>query len=70
MKVFVATNYHVRCFPPMTLRINVSKESLVAFHKFHGVESSVCMTACNQFSQAFNNLANDESQRMLAREFQ
>ena len=64
------TNYHVNGATPLTLNIGVANAGLAALHKTHSVESSAYVTACNPFSQALNDSANDARQAVLVRELQ
>lgn len=70
IQAYLDTNYHVNGATPLTLNIGVASAGLAALHKIHGVESSAYVTACNPFSQALHDLANDARQAVLARELQ
>ena len=70
IQAYLETNYHVHGVSPLTLRIGVVSQSVAALHKLHGVQSSVYVTACNPFSQAFDESANAARQAALAQELQ
>ena len=70
IQAFLGTNYHVHGAMPLTLNIGVANAGLAALHKIHNVESSAFVTACNPFSQALDDSANDDRQAVLARELQ
>ena len=70
IQAYLQTDYHVHGATPLTLNIGVANAGLAALHKTHSVESSAYVTACNPFSQALDNSANDTRQAVLARELQ
>jgi hypothetical protein len=70
IQAYLETDYHVHSDAPVKLNIGVANPTLAALHKSHRVESSTFVTACNPFSQAFDELANAERQAALARELQ
>ena len=70
IQAYLNTNYHVHGAMPLTLNIGVANAGLAALHKTHSVESSAYVTACNPYSQAQDDSANDAQQAVLARELQ
>ena len=70
IQAYLHTNYHVHGAMPLTLNIGVANAGLAALHKTHSVESSAYVTACNPYSQAQDDSANDAQQAVLARELQ
>ena len=70
IQAYLETNYHVHSDAPLTLNIGVANPTLAALHKAHRIESSAFVTACNPFSQAFDESANAARQAALARELQ
>ena len=70
IQAYLETNYHVHGATPLNLNIGVANAGLAALHKTHSVESSAYVTACNPFSQALDDSANDARQAVLARELQ
>ena len=68
IQAYLETNYHVSGASPLTLNIGVANAGLAALHKTHSVESSAYVTACNPYSQALDDSANDARQAVLARE--
>jgi len=54
--------------PSVTLRVGVACPELMALHRAHRADCSAFVTACNPFSQAFDEAANAERQATLARE--
>ena len=70
IQAYLETNYHVHSDAPLTLNIGVANPTLAELHKAHRIESSAFVTACNPFSQAFDESANAERQAALARELQ
>ena len=67
---YLDTKYHVHGAMPLTLNIGVANAGLAALHKTHSVESSACVTACNPYSQALDDSANDARQAVPVRELQ
>ena len=70
IQAYLETNYYVHSDAPLTLNIGVANPTLAALHKAHRIESSAFVTACNPFSQAFDESANAARQAALARELQ
>ena len=70
IQAYLETNYHVHGATPLTLNIGAANAGLAALHKTHSVESSAYVTACNPFSQALNDSANNARQAVLVRELQ
>ena len=68
IQAFLETDYRVDAPTAMTLRVGVANPMLADLHKARRVESSAFITACNPFSQAFDEMANVERQKTLARE--
>lgn len=68
IQAFLETDYRVDAPAAMTLRVGVANPLLADLHKARRVESSAFITACNPFSQAFDEVANGERQETLARE--
>ena len=68
VQAFLETDYRVQTPTAMTLRVGVANPLLADLHKASSVESSAFITACNPFSQAFDEMANVERQETLARE--
>ena len=68
IQAYLETNYHVHGATPLTLNIGAANAGLAALHTSHSVESSAYVTACNPFSQALDDSANDARQAVLARE--
>ena len=68
IQAFLETDYRVDAPAAMTLRVGVANPLLADLHKARRVESSAFITACNPFSQAFDEVANEERQETLARE--
>lgn len=65
---YLETDYRILGNDPSTMRIGVACPDLAALHKAHQADCSVFITACNPFSQAFDEAANAERQAALARE--
>ena len=53
---------------PFTLKIGTVSPELAALHKAHRVTSSAYITACNPFSQPFDEATNVDRQSAFARE--
>ena len=70
IQAYLDTNYHVHGAMPLTLKVGIANAGLAALHKTHSVESSAYVTACNPFSQALDDSANDARQAVLVRELQ
>ena len=70
IQAFLETDYRVHSNAPLTLNIGVANSTLATLHKSHRVESSAFVTACNPFSQAFDESANADRQAALGRELQ
>ena len=70
IQAYLDTDYHVDGATPLTLRVGILNAGLAALHKTHSVESSAYVTACNPFSQALDDSANDARQAVLVRELQ
>ena len=70
IQAYLETDYHVHSDAPVTLNIGVANPTLAALHKAHRIESSAFVTACNPFSQAFDESANSQRQTALALELQ
>ncbi len=68
IQAYLETDYHIPGNAPATLRIGVTCPELAALHKAHQADCSVFITACNPFSQAYDEAANAERQATLARE--
>ena len=68
IQAFLETDYRVDAPTAMALRVGVANPMLADLHKARRVESSAFITACNPFSQAFDEMANVERQETLARE--
>ena len=64
------TDYHVLCEVTVTLNIGATNAGLAALHKTHSIKSSAYVSACNPFSQALDDSANNARQAVLARELQ
>ena len=70
IQAYLETDYHVHGDAPVTLNIGVANPTLSALYKAHRIESSAFITACNPFSQPFDESANADRQAALARELQ
>ena len=70
IQAFLDTDYRVHSDAPVTLNTGVANPMLAALHKAYGVESSAYVTACNPFSQAFDESVNADRQSALACELQ
>ena len=70
IQAYLETDYHVLCEVPLTLNIGVANAGLAALHTTHSVEFSAYVTACNPYSQALDDSANDARQAVLVRELQ
>ena len=70
IQAYLETDYHVHGATPLTLNIGVANAGLAALHTTHSVESSAYVTACNPFSQALDDSANQARQAVLVRELQ
>ena len=68
IQAYLETEYRVKGDAPMTLKIGIASPTLSALHKAHGVESSAYITACNPFSQSFDDAVNVNRQAALASE--
>ena len=68
IQAFLETDYRVDAPAAMTLKVGVANLLLADLHKVWSIESSAFITACNPFSQAFDEVANGERQETLARE--
>lgn len=68
IQAYLETDYRILGNNPSTLRIGVACPELAALHKTHQADSSVFITACNPFSQTFDEAANAVRQAALARE--
>lgn len=68
VRAYRETEYRVHDDPPFILKIGIVSPALVALHKFHHVESSAFITACNPLSQAHGEAANAARQDALAAE--
>lgn len=68
IQAYLETDYRILGNAPSTLRIGVACPDLAALHKAHQSVCSAFITACNPFSQTFDEAANAERQAALARE--
>ena len=68
IQAYLDTDYHVDGATPLTLRVGIPNAGLAVLHKTHSVKSSAYVTACNPYSQALDDSANDARQAVLARE--
>ncbi len=68
IQAYLETDYHVHGDAPMTLNVGVASPALADLHKASGVTTSAFITACNPFSQAFDDATNTQRQAALARE--
>lgn len=67
IQAYLETDYRTFGDDPLTLRIGVANPMLAALHKVHQIDCSGFITACNPFSQTFDEAANAERQAALAR---
>lgn len=68
IRAYLETEYRVHGDPSATLRVGVVCPELTVLHRAHQADCSAFITACNPFSQAFDEAANAERQATLARE--
>lgn len=68
IQAYLETDYRVHGDVSSTLRVGVVCPELAALHQGHQADCSAFITACNPFSQAFDEAANAERQAALARE--
>ena len=68
IQAYLETEYHVQGDVSMTLKVGVASPALADLHKASRVTTSAFVTACNPFSQAFDEVANIQRQAALARE--
>ena len=66
IQAYLETEYCVQGDTPATLKIGIASGTLAALHKAHSVESSAFVTACNPFSQSFDDALNANRQAALA----
>lgn len=70
VQAYLETEYRVFGNAPFTLKIGISSPALAALHKAHRVTSSAYITACNPFSQVFDEAANVKRQKAFAGKLQ
>lgn len=58
IQAYRATEYRVLGDEPFILRIGQSCDALAALHKRHRIDCSAYITACNPYSQQFDEVAN------------
>ncbi len=68
IQAYLETDYRVYGDAPMTLNVGVASPALADLHKACRVTTSAFVTACNPFSQAFDEAANIQRQAALERE--
>lgn len=68
IQAYLETDYCILGNDPFTLRIGVACSELAALHQASKADCSAFITACNPFSQTFDEAANAERQAALARE--
>lgn len=68
IQAYLETDYCILGNDPFTLRIGVACSELAALHQAHQADCSAFITACNPFSQTFDEAANTERQATFARE--
>lgn len=66
IQAYLETHYHVHGDTPMTLKVGEANCALAALHKQCNVTSSAFLTACNPFSQSFDDPTNAIRQDSLA----
>jgi hypothetical protein len=70
LQAYLETEYRVHGDLPLTLEIGVASKALSALYKTSRVTSCAFITACNPFSQAFDDDANRAREAALERELQ
>jgi hypothetical protein len=68
VQAYRETNYGVQATDPFVLRIDKACPELMALHQQHRVDCSAYITACNPFSQVYENEVNAERHAALGRE--
>jgi hypothetical protein len=68
LQAFRETEYRVHSNEPFILRVGEACSALAAAHKRHRVDCSAYITACNPFSQIFDDEANAERHAALGLE--
>ena len=68
IQAYRETEYRVLGGQPFTLRVGQASADLLTTHKLHQVDGSAFLTACNPFSQRFDDGSNASRQSALAAE--
>lgn len=67
-RAYRETEYRVHGDEPFTLHVGQHCPALAAAHQHYRVDCSACITACNPFSQAVDDDANEARHASLGRE--
>jgi hypothetical protein len=68
IQAYIETEFHVLAASPFVLGIGRVSSELLLTHQMHRVECSTFLTACNPFSQALTDEANELRQKTLEAE--
>lgn len=68
VQAYLETEYHVHGEAGLTLRVGVASSDLLSAHKRHKADCSAFLTACNPFSEPFDEAANAARQAALSEE--
>ena len=68
IQAYLETHYRIHGDTPTTLMVGEANSTLAALHEEARVECSAFITACNPFSQAYDDASNATRQDALARE--
>ena len=68
VQAYLETEYRVYGEPGFTLRVGQASADLLAAHKRQKADCSAFLTACNPFSEPFDEAANQARQAALAQE--
>jgi len=68
IQAYIETEFHVLAASPFVLGIGKVSSELLLTHQMYRVECSAFLTACNPFSQALTDEANQQRQKALETE--
>jgi hypothetical protein len=68
IQAYLETGYHVHGDAPTTLKVGIASPALANLYTASRVSTSAFITACNPFSQSFDEAANIQRQALLAQQ--
>lgn len=67
-QAYLETEYRVQGIPAFILKVGEANDDLLRAHRRHGADCSAFLTACNPFSEPFDEASNAARQAALAAE--